>query len=114
MNLFEEIESAKKDLPKVKSLGNDLRKKSFNLYQILAIGMFLISLCLGIFFGNLFATCEAKAYFYSDRCLNTEFNFSLMILIWFGGFLLSLFVYAIGHIIALLQKIDEKLSNFKL
>lgn len=114
MNFFEEIEIAKKDLPRVKNIGSDLKKQSFNLYQILAIGMFIISFCLGIFFGNLFATCEAKAYFYSDSCLNTEFNFSLMLLIWFGGFLLSLFVYAIGHIIALLQKIDEKLANFKL
>lgn len=114
MSLFDEIDSAKKDLPKVKKISKDLKSHSYNCYQIIAIIMFVIIFCLGIIMGNLFATCDAKSYFYSDSCLITEFNFSLMIFIWFFGFLLALFIYAIGHIISLLQQINEKLTNFKL
>ncbi len=114
MDLFDQIESAKKDLPKVKNISKDLKKHSFNEYQIIAIILFVISFCVGIIFGNLFSTCEASSYFYSDSCLVTEFNFFLMIFIWLVGFIISLFIYSIGHIIALLTQINEKNTNFKL
>ncbi len=114
MDLFDEITKAKEDFPKGKTIKEDFFTKSFNFYQIFGIGLFILFFFLGIFLGNLFATCQATSYFYSDECLVTEFNFSLMILIWFIGLLLSVFHYAIGHIIQLLGNINEKLSKFKL
>lgn len=113
MDLFDEITSAKKDLPKVNSITNEVKGFELNFYQIFAIALFIIVFLLGIVFGNLFATCNVSSYFYSDACIVTEFNFSLAILIWVIGFLISLFIYAIGHIITLLIEINEKLSKFK-
>lgn len=113
MDLFEEISKSKKDFPKTKTITNEIGKYSLNFYQIFAIGFLIIIFVLGIFFGNLFATCQASSYFYSDQCIVTEFNFSLMILIWFCGSLIFLFIFAIGHIIRLLKEINQKLSKFK-
>ena len=47
--------------------------------KTIAITIFVICFFLGIVFGNLFSTCTTTSYFYSDTCLVTEFNFSLMI-----------------------------------
>lgn len=113
MDLFEEISKNKKDFPKAKTLTNEIGNYKFNFYQVFAVGLFVIIFVLGIFFGNLFATCQASSYFYSDQCIVTEFNFSLMIFIWFIGVLLSLFIFSIGHIIGLLSEINQKLSKFK-
>ena len=110
MDFFEEISKAKRELPKVNTITNEVKNKSLNFYQV--IGLLVIAFFLGIIFGNLFATCEASSYFYSTTCAVTQFNFSLMILIWVFGSLLSLFIFAIGHIIALLSQINEKLSKF--
>lgn len=113
MDLFEEISKAKQDLPKVNSLTKEVKKHKLNFYQIFAVGLFIVFFFLGILFGNLFSTCEATSFYYSDTCLVTEFNFSLMLVIWFISLLISLFIFAIGHIIALLSSINEKLSKFK-
>ena len=113
MDLFEEISKAKEDFPKKKTITDEFSKQTFNFYQIFAITLFVILFFLGIFLGNLFATCQASSYFYSDECLVTEFNLSVTIIVWFGGFLLSTFIYAIGQIIELLKNIDEKLSKNK-
>ena len=113
MDLFEEISKAKQDFPKKNAITDEFHKRTFNFYQILAITLFVVLFFLGIFLGNLFATCQASSYFYSDECLVTEFNFSVMIMVWFVGLLLSTFIYAVGHIIELLTNIDEKLSKFK-
>ncbi|MBR3211353.1 MAG: hypothetical protein IKF71_05410 [Bacilli bacterium] len=113
MDLFEEISKTKKDFPMRSAISNEFHRQTFNFYQGFAIVLFVILFVLGIFLGNLFATCQASSYFYSDECLVTEFNFSVMILVWFGGFLLSTFIYAIGHIIELLKSIDEKLVKFQ-
>lgn len=113
MNLFDEISQAKKDFPKVNKIADEVKSYTLNFYQIFAIGLLICSLSLGILFGNLFSTCEASSYFYSASCSSTQFNYSIMLLIWFLGALISLFIFAIGHIIALLGQINEKLSKFK-
>lgn len=112
MDLFEEISKVKQDFPKVNSLTKEVKKHKFNFYQKFAIGLFVVFFFLGILFGNLFSTCEATSFYYSDTCLVTEFNFSLMLVIWFISLLMSLVIFAIGHIIALLGAISEKLSKF--
>ena len=92
MEFFEEISKVKKDFPKVGSVTKGVKNYPLNFYQIFAIGMFVICFFLGIVFGNLFATCETTSYFY-----------------WFVSLLVSIFFFAIGHIIALLSSIDKKL-----
>lgn len=111
MNFFDEINKEKKDLPKKNDIS--FSSDSLNFYQIFAIGLFIIIFFLGIFFGNLFATCQATSFFYSDECIVTEFNFSVMIFVWFIGLLISLFIFAIGHIIGLLKEISKKLDKLK-
>lgn len=113
MDLFEEISKAKQELPKVNKITKEVKKYPLNFYQLVALVIFAIMFCVGIVLGNLFATCEASSYFYSDTCLVTEFNFSLMVLIWFVGGILSVFLFAIGHIITLLYQINEKLIKFR-
>lgn len=112
MDLFDEITKVKEDFPKVHSVKNEVRKYTLNFYQIFAICVMVLFFFLGIIFGNLFATCEATSYFYSDTCLVTQFNYSVMISIWFVSLLVSVFIFAIGHIIALLKEISQKLSKF--
>lgn len=113
MDLFEEISKSKKEFPKTQAITGGLGNWSLNFYQIFSIGLFIIVFVIGIFLGNLFATCQASSYFYSEECIVREFNFSLMIFIWFIGALLSLFIFAIGHIIGLLNEINQKLGKFK-
>lgn len=113
MDFFEEISKSKKDFPKYNTITKEVKKLKFNFYQGFAIVFFIVSIFLGIIFGNLFAACKTSAYFYSDTCYVTEFNFSLMITIWFLGLLVSMFIFSIGHIIALLTSINEKLGKNK-
>ncbi|MBQ6497336.1 MAG: hypothetical protein IJI58_01315 [Bacilli bacterium] len=112
MNFFEEINKKKEEFPRFHSVTNEVKKQELNFYQIFAIAVFILCFFLGIVFGNLFATCETTSYFYSDACVVTEFNFSLMIAIWFVSLLVCIVFYAIGHIIALLTEISQKLSKF--
>ena len=80
MDLFDEISKTKQEIPKVKTIKNEVVKYKLNFYQIFAIGLFIVFFFLGIVFGNLFSTCEAASYYYfSNTCVN-KFNFSLMIL----------------------------------
>ena len=113
MDLFEEIAKKKVDFPRIHSVTNEVKNQKLNFYQRFAIGIFILFFFLGIVFGNLFSTCETTSYFYSDACLVTQFNFSLMIVIWFASLLLSIGIYAIGHIIALLSEINQKLTKFR-
>ena len=113
MNLFDEIREAKQELPEKDTISDEFKNVSFNFYQVFAFVLFIVFFILGIFFGNLFATCQASAYFYSEQCLVTEFNFSFMIAVWFIGLLLSIFIYAIGHIVSLLKEISQKLGKFQ-
>ena len=110
MNMFEEIDKIKTDLPKVNSLSREVKKIRFNAYQKIAICLFIFELVLGIIFGNLFPACGNTSSFYSGVCLSTEFNVSVMIACWLVGFLVCLMIYAMGHIIYLLSNINEKLK----
>lgn len=114
MEFFDEIYKNKEDFPKLNSLSKEVKKYKFNFYQKFAIVLFVVCFFLGIIFGNLFAICETTSYFYSDTCLVPQFNFSLMIAIWFVSLLVSIFIFAIGHIIALLRHISEKLDKFNI
>ena len=111
MNLFEEIESVKAELPKAKTLTRKFRKFRFNFYQMFAIFTYFIIICLGIIFGNLFPTCGTSSTLYSGVCLTTGFNFSLMLGVWFVGFILCLFIFAVGHIIGILESINSKFNK---
>ena len=113
MNFFDEISKVKEDFPNKHTVANGVKNYDMNAYQIFAIGFFIVCLFLGVIFGNLFATCQTASYYYSDACVVTEFNFSLMIAIWFMGFLVSAFFFAIGHIISLLSVISKKLDKFR-
>lgn len=113
MDLFDEIHEIKEDFPKLHSVTNEVKQQELNFYQRFAVGVFILCFFLGIVFGNLFSTCETTSYFYSEACLVTEFNFSLMITIWFISLLVCIVFYAIGHIIALLSEINEKLGKFR-
>lgn len=112
MNMFEEIESAKKELPKIDAITKEARKQEYNGYQKFAIITFVVCFCLGIIFGNVFPACGSSSTFYST-CTSTEFNFSLMLFFWFVSFLLCLFFFAIGHIIKLLTLINNNLTKSK-
>ncbi len=112
MDLFEQISKEKQDFPKIHSVTNQVKEYKMNFYQLFAICLFVIFFFLGIVFGNLFSTCETSSYFYSDNCLVKEFNFSLMIVIWFVSLLISIALFSVGHIIAILSEINKKLSKF--
>ncbi len=111
MNMFEEIEKYKEELPKAKVISSQIKKVRLNFYQIFAIFVFVVIFILGILLGNLFPICGSSATLYSGECLTTEFNVSLMLFIWFCGMILSLFIFAIGHIIILLEAINRKLKK---
>ena len=113
MDLFDEVNKSKKDFPQANSVKNKVGSYKLNFYQMFAIGVFVICFFLGIIFGNLFSTCTTTSYFSSDTCLVTEFNYSLMFVIWFISLLVCVFIFSIGHIIAILSQINEKLDKFK-
>ena len=111
MNFFEEIVKVKEDFPKLHTVTSEVKNQKLNFYQRFAIGVFILCFFLGIVLGNLFSTCATTSYFYSETCLVPQFNFSLMIVIWFASLLLSMGIYAIGHIISLLTEINQKLGK---
>ena len=114
MGMFEEIDKVKKEVPKIKSLTRLASNIETNTYQKISLILFFIGLFMGIFFGNLFPSCGSSSEFYSNVCATTEFNFSLMLFIWLCSFLISLFYYGIGSIIALLNSINSELNKMNL
>ncbi len=112
-DLFYEIDKIDKDFPKLKKLANEVTAHELNGYQIVALVTMGICLCVGIIFGNLFPSCGSTSNLYNNVCNTTEFNFSLTICIWFIGFLVCVFFYAIGHIVSLLESINQNLSKKK-
>ena len=107
MNMFEEIEMIKKELPKANTISHEFKKMKLNFYQIFAGFSYVVILCLGVILGNLFPACGTSSTLYSGVCLTTEFNISLMLFIWFVGLIVCLFFFAIGHIIQLLSSINN-------
>ena len=57
MNMFEEIEKEKLDLPKMKTIQKEVDEVELNIYQKLTIVIFIFCVFLGIVFGNLFPVC---------------------------------------------------------
>lgn len=113
MNMFDEIDKISKDLPKFKTVTNEVTSHELNNYQIIALVTFGIVFCVGIIFGNIFPACGSTSGLYAANCSITEFNFSLTVAIWFVGFLVCVFFYGIGHIISLLDSINKNLSKKK-
>lgn len=111
MNMFDEIEGIKKELPKAKAIRHEFKSMKFNFYQGFALVVYAILFCLGIILGNLFPTCGTSSAMYSGTCLTTEFNMSLMLGIWFIGLIICVFIFAIGHVIQLLDKINKSLNK---
>ncbi len=112
MDMFLEIEKEKVELPSFAALTKNLKQYKFNFYQGFAIFVFLILFIIGIILGNMFPACRSNVSLYSSTCTAT-FNFSLMLTVWFGGFILCVFIFAIGHIIHLLTDISNSLRNSK-
>ena len=112
-DLFSQIDKMDKDFPKLKKLASDVTSHELNGYQVIALVIMGICLCVGIIFGNLFPSCGSASGLYNNSCNTTEFNFSLTIVIWFAGFLVCTFFYAIGHIISILESINDNLKKKK-
>ena len=111
-NLFEQIDKEKREVPKIDKAIKKAQKYKYNFYQKVAIITMVICVFIGIILGNIFPACVSSGL-YGSTCTNTEYNISLTIFFWFISFLACMFIYAIGHIIDLLDKINKNLSNNK-
>lgn len=109
--MFNEIDSLKVELPKLNSISKEVGKQKLNFYQKFAVITFFVIFLLAIIIGNLFPVCSVTGGILGTSCVETEFNFSLMLFLWFTSFILCLFIFAIGHIIAILTSIDKKISK---
>ena len=76
----------------------------------MAIITMIICFVVGIILGNLFPSCVSGGL-YSSTCTNTEYNVSLTLLFWFASFLFCMMIYAVGHIISILEKINKNLTK---
>ncbi len=110
MNMFEEIDKIKTELPKANAISKEVGRIRFNAYQKIAIGFGIFVLVVGIILGNLFPACGNASSYYSGVCITTEFNVSIMIGCWLVGFLICLVIYGMGHIIQLLSEINAKMK----
>ncbi len=113
MNMFDEIEKLRKDLPKLQKVTDGVSKQELNHYQIIALVIMGAGICIGVIFGNVFPSCGTTSGLYSKTCTTTEFNFSLTLTIWFVAFLVCVFFYGMGSIITLLDSINKKLDKKK-
>jgi ACR3 family arsenite efflux pump ArsB len=108
-NLFDQIKAEKQDIPKMDKALKEVKGHKFNFYQKVSIITMLACFVIGIILGNLFPSCISGGL-YSATCTNTEFNVSLTLLFWFVTFLICMMMYAVGHIISLLEKISQNLK----
>lgn len=111
MNMFDEIDQLKIDLPKIKTIQRKVNKYHYNIYQKIAFIILIGFFFLGIIFGNLFPVCGSSSSFYAGTCSVTEFNVTLMLIVWFSSFILSLFIFGMGHIIVVLDKICDEIQK---
>ena len=102
----------KKDIPKIDKALKQVKKYKYNFYQKVSILTMIICFFMGIILGNIFPSCVSSGL-YSATCTTTEYNISLTIFFWFASFLLCMFIYAIGHIINILETINKNISNSK-
>lgn len=111
MDMFEQIEKEKKDLPNVKSIKKKFRQLKFNGYQKFAIVTYVLCIIFGIILGNLFPSCGSSVAVYNNTCVSFEFNSFLMIGIWFVSLFVCMLFFEIGHIIGLLSSINKNMSK---
>ena len=110
--MFEEIDKLDKKLPTSKEI-KKYRKtitEKYNLYQIIAIGVFVVGFIMGIILGNNYAQCESYSKI-NEMCLEETFNIGFMLFTWIITFVIGVLIIALGQIIQLLTKINEKLEN---
>ena len=110
MNMFEDIEKQKKDLPKIKSLTNEVQKYDLNIYQKFGALIIIISIIIGIILGNSYNTCTPSITYGSENCIS-QFDFSLMLEVWFVGTMMGVLFFGLGHIVYLLNDISSKLKK---
>ena len=109
-NLFDLIAAEKQDIPKMDKTIREAKKTKLNLYQKVSIITMILCFVAGIIMGNLFPSC-VSGDLYSKVCVNTEYNISLALLCWFVSFIFCLMIFAVGHIINLLEKINKNLEK---
>ena len=109
-DLFEEIDKKKEDLPLLKKQIKQVEKYKYNFYQLVAIFTMIVCFGFGIILGNLFPACQASGL-YGSSCSSTEFNIALTILFWFISFLVSMFIFFMGHVINILNDINKKIKK---
>ena len=111
MNMFDDISSGKKDLPKLGNVVSDVSSYNYNFYERSAVVIGIIFFVLGIILGNIFPACGSSSSIYSTQCSDTVFNFSLTLIVWFSSFILCIFIFGLGQIIALLNRIYKKIDK---
>ncbi len=110
-DLFDEIESSKKQLPKLKKISKEVQKpRNYNFYQQLAFWLYAFLFIVGIILGNVFPACSETSNLFST-CTRTEYNLSLTLMVWLISFVFCSTIYATGEIIKLLRSINEKLDH---
>lgn len=112
-NLFKEIDKNKQDLPKLDKKLKNAEKKKYNFYQYVAMVTMGVCVFLGIILGNIFPACTVSGGLYADSCSATEFNSSLTIIFWFLSFLVCMFIYWMGNVVAILNSIDNRIKKIK-
>lgn len=110
MNMFDEIDSLKTNLPKI-NISNEASKIEWNVYQKFGLFIIIVALIVGVVSGDLNSTCANSSDLFSTGCSEFRFNLFYMLEIWFVGFLLGLSFFAVGRIISLLEDILEKTSK---
>ncbi len=109
-NLFEEIDKQKEEIPLLNKTIKKVEKYEYNFYQKVAIFTMFVCFCAGIVLGNVFPSCQSSGL-YNKTCNITEFNIALTILFWFVSFLLSMFIFFMGHVINILSNIEKNMKK---
>lgn len=107
--MFDEIEKERKEIPRIDNFKTKiLDKRKLNFYQLVAFIVLIVGFIGAILIGNIIPSCSETNVF--GQCNATGFNISLSLLSCIGVFLFSLFLYSVGHIINILESIDNKLK----